>query len=282
MANKNENTDSEDEKGSSCGTCLIEVKSTENGLQCEWCLRWFHSNCEKVSGQEYKRLSDKNCKLRWFCRSCNSNFPKFRKVQSKLEEENKQLRLENESLKDILKQLQDKMECFKTEIMKEIKDELREEQDKEKRKPNLILFQMTESDSTDMKEVVEHDQAISMDFFTNGVNVSEVEIEEVIRLGKKQNINGPTGEQESELAPRPRPRPLLVKLKNERMKWTILKNAKNLKYARNEYRKISIVPDLTPKEREIDKNLRAQLKEKRDQGEEGWYIYRGKLLKKFQ
>ena len=65
------------------------------------------------------------------------------------------------------------------------------------------------------------------------------------------------------------------------MKWTILKNAKNLKHTKvPKFTKVSIAPHLTWKERETDKVLRLALKEKRDKGEEGWYIRRGEFLRK--
>lgn len=38
-----------------------------------------------------------------------------------------------------------------------------------------------------------------------------------------------------------------------------------------------IQPDLTRQEREKEKQLRDKIKEKREQGEEGWYIKRGRL-----
>jgi len=42
---------------------------------------------------------------------------------------------------------------------------------------------------------------------------------------------------------------------------------------------IYISPDLTLREREADKKLRDELRQKREDGEEGWFIKRGKLVK---
>jgi len=77
-----------------------------------------------------------------------------------------------------------------------------------------------------------------------------------------------------------RPRPTLVKLEDEKQKWKIMKSAKNLKDERDPVKKpIGIVSDLTEMEREIERNLRQQLKEKKQQGEEDQYIKNGKLCR---
>ena len=78
-----------------------------------------------------------------------------------------------------------------------------------------------------------------------------------------------------------RPRPLLIKLKDARAKWEIVRNGKNIKDTRKEHLKRAvIVPDQTRREREKSKKLRDELQEKRDNGEEGWFIKRGQLVKK--
>ena len=60
-----------------------------------------------------------------------------------------------------------------------------------------------------------------------------------------------------------------------------MRKAKNLKNTGNEAMKQAIiVPDLTKKEREKDKELRQELKEKREAGEEGWYIRKGQLCRR--
>ena len=109
-----------------------------------------------------------------------------------------------------------------------------------------------------------------MDLFTNELQAEEVEIVETVRLGKKQVLDG----EENKL------RPILVKLTETHVKWNILKNAKKIKYTeKEEYKKVFIAPDLTLKERKINKELREQLQEKRNKGEKGWYIKNGQLVK---
>lgn len=91
----------------------------------------------------------------------------------------------------------------------------------------------------------------------------------VIRLGKRLEGEGV------------RARAVLIKMENEEQKWRILKNAKNLRNAVNEgHKSVSIVPDMTMKEREQDKRLVDELKIKRGNGEQGWYISRGELKRR--
>ena len=53
-----------------------------------------------------------------------------------------------------------------------------------------------------------------------------------------------------------KPVSLLVKFADPGEKWTVVGNAKSLRNAGEEYRRIMIVPDLTIKEREEDRELR--------------------------
>ena len=60
----------------------------------------------------------------------------------------------------------------------------------------------------------------------------------------------------------------------------ILKKAKNLsKEIDNLYKNIYIGPDLSMEERERNRKLRQELREKRDGGESGWFIRAGRLVK---
>jgi hypothetical protein len=60
-------------------------------------------------------------------------------------------------------------------------------------------------------------------------------------------------------------------------KFRILKACKELK-KRQEYKNVFINPDRTPLEQAIDKRLRHELKERRENGEDNLVIYRGKVI----
>ena len=85
----------------------------------------------------------------------------------------------------------------------------------------------------------------------------------VIRIGKRQPD---------------KPRLLLITLQHEEMKRDVLKCAKDLRGSKD-WGKIYFYPDLTPKERQAGKELRDELKRRRDQGETNIIIRGGRIVK---
>lgn len=71
-----------------------------------------------------------------------------------------------------------------------------------------------------------------------------------------------------------------MKLGNEHQKWKIMGSAKMLRDDPSiTYKKMRIVPDMTRKEREENWNLRNEPRQKREAGERGCYIRKGKLVR---
>ena len=188
-------------------------------------------------------------------------------VEKILEVSDKRQIIENEQ--KIISEMKEKIESELNNKMNEnISKTLKKEEMKKDRLNNLIIFNMEESkeeqSSNREKEDFENAEAI----IYHGVKVSKFTILKTIRLGKKNesNIND-------------KPRPLLVKLANPGEKWKIISNARNLKYANEKTRKIGIMPDLDEEEKLKEKQLYELLKEKRNKGESGWYIYKNKLCR---
>ncbi|KAK3885384.1 hypothetical protein Pcinc_010382 [Petrolisthes cinctipes] len=74
-------------------------------------------------------------------------------------------------------------------------------------------------------------------------------------------------------------RPILIEIESFEKKKEILKNARNLKFAKDWTREVGIMKDMTPRERTQHKELMKKLFEKRGNGELGYYVYDGKLLR---
>ena len=88
----------------------------------------------------------------------------------------------------------------------------------------MIIFNLAESQDNEPK-----------------VRETNFEIEKVMRIGSRANQPGA------------RPRPTLIKMRNAKEKWDIIGKAKELKHEQNQTRKkLGIIPDLTPKEREAE------------------------------
>ena len=146
--------------------------------------------------------------------------------------------------------------------VKEISTKI-EEIEKERKKKNLIIFGLHESQEEEAGKRYEDDERKCNQIFMKELQLQNVEMEKLIRIGRK-NEN--------------RNRPLLVKMANEEERLRVLRNAKRLRYS-EEFQRVYIDRDMTAMEREKDKKLRKELKEKREK-EDAWYIIRkGKVIR---
>ena len=66
-------------------------------------------------------------------------------------------------------------------------------------------------------------------------------------------------------------------MRDEGEKWELLKMAKMLRDAGSRFEKIYIAPDLSPAEQLRDKNLRKEMKERREAGEDV-IIYKNRVI----
>ena len=127
----------------------------------------------------------------------------------KLRSENKNLVMENETLKSCLARLEKKIEDLKEDIKQEVVEDLKrvvietmkEENQKRERQNNLVIYGVQESTQEIPQERKKEDVKFCKLLFLEGTMVNNVRIEQVIRLGRVQPEDQ-TG----------RPRPILVKL----------------------------------------------------------------------
>ncbi|KAK4328797.1 hypothetical protein Pmani_000816 [Petrolisthes manimaculis] len=143
---------------------------------------------------------------------------------------------------------------------------IEEKEKREKRKKNVVLYDVPESSQNEVQSRIDDDLSRCNDLFETSLRVRECNIERVSRLGRPREDN--------------RSRPMLVQLRSEDEKWSILTSAKNLKQETNpEKKKIGISKDLAKEERDAEKRVRQELYEKRSNGEQGWYVKNGKLYR---
>ena len=156
-------------------------------------------------------------------------------------------------------------------IKESINDQIDEMKERDKRKNNLIIFNVEESNSEDIDVRKQHDMDEITELLSSvGLGVSS-EVINPIRLGPK-------------ISDSKWPRPLRVSVDSESTKWNILKQSKNLTcQGKERFQTVFIKRDMTPMEREKDLLLRNQLKEKRKISEEKgeqikWIIRSGKII----
>ena len=157
------------------------------------------------------------------------------------------------------------------EVRNEVREEIKEQNEREKKKNNIVMYNMEESTKAERDERLKEDYEACGEIISGELGMTNVEIVEVSRLGKVEEASGNTRRSQ-------KPRPVLVKLRNPGEKWGVIAQGKRLKNSENEkVKNVFIAPDLTLKEREHEKKLREELQKKKDNGEMGWYIKKGEL-----
>ena len=136
--------------------------------------------------------------------------------------------------------------------------------DREKRINNLIFHNLPELEATapSPAERTQHDHGKICEILKDEFHLTGVAMKKCIRLGKPANN---------------RPWLILVTLQYLQQKRDILRNAKQLRDS-NKWGNIYISPDLTPKERDLGRKLRAELKDRRSNGETNLIIRRGQII----
>ena len=228
-----------------CGSCGKAVRDRANGIECDRCEVWYHAGCQKISLELYKVLQKYD--EEWYCRSCHAQI-------KQMDNNIKQLVEENKGLKDRVKALEEKWDLFKEELKEEtvkcavqrisqdMGKHMEELEERNRRRNNLVLYNVPESTKEEAKERQSDDLVACCDLIEGSLKVTDFNIETTIRMGKSEDG---------------KKRPLLVKLTKETDKKHILASAKNLKHETNPWKKrVDISSDMTKMEREQHQRLR--------------------------
>ena len=132
--------------------------------------------------------------------------------------------------------------------------------DRERRKCNLVVHNIPEPD-VGFDERKLQDQTTVTDLARTEFRLN-IRVNKAIRLGKKIAN---------------KPRLMLITLDSEDSKRELLRHATQLRSSTT-WGNVYISPDLTPKEREISRKLRDELKRRREEGEVNLTIRGGKII----
>ena len=271
----------------SCKSCdgKIERTKSNKGIACESCRNHFHVACIANISSAFQQFLVNNDFKSWTCNQCKLNIRSLSEENERLKTANSQLVQENESLRRRLENLENQFSTFKTELKQEILRELksdsppqptiqsqplneqvlaciREEKDRERRRLNLCLRNVPETDSTSN----DHAQVITLFTSTLGVNGNEVNggIKNIKRVGTQSGD---------------RPRIIIIECSNYDLKRKLLQNSfklKNYNGPTND-KKVFLTPDMTKKQLEDDRNLRDELWSRRNNGK-NVFIRRGEIV----
>ncbi len=294
----------------SCGKCDKKFKAKDKCIRCATCKLNFHIKCQGVSEVNYEFLKeDEN--ILWFCNSCKqttrgmvenlSNVEKRVtalevKIDSKADKEDLQkldervtsleqngattVDKDTEELsrrlgaaikeqKEIIKKNKAKEEASMTEAVKELEE-------RDRRKGNIIIHNVSESKSTDPQAMRNDDVQKVKDlcekFLKIDINIKKDKNQQplVIRLGKKEEKKN---------------RSLKLCLSPEDAQ-KMLQNAKNLAQAQDpEFKQMIIKPDLTQMQRGEEKKLIEEKNKKNGEAKEknepeDWIIQRWKVVRR--
>lgn len=283
--------------GSKSLRCGKQVKDKDKGLQCDLCMRWYHSHCQDVMGKTYEVLQQSN--LAWVCDRCKQKLPFLRKcvvlgegildssthlerIEKKLDDlkaevgkqENIEKKLDGlktevdkqERIERKIDDLKAKDTARNTNIPQVIQDCIKKaeenKKDEDKRKCNVVVTNLEESHAEQSSERMEEDVKTFTDLVKNVLRLN-VEVKKAVRAGAKRDD---------------KPRPLIITLESEAIKWDVLKQGKALREVDDEQlRKVYINPDLPKEERERLWKVRQECRTRRANGEHV-KIVRGKCV----
>jgi hypothetical protein len=257
-----------------CTECN-EACDGENGeIECFVCKNWTHMKCGKISDEMLNMLALDN--LQWICKRClnqTEKNPKEVDLQSRTEAQlSKLLDLVPliHSLKTKIERIEDGLGIEKLEekieevVDRKLAAALEEHQEIEKRKRNILIVNLKESAKTSIEERKEDDIEAARNLLSKLTEVGEETLKEPIRLGK---VGGH------------RPRMLRLTVNTEEKKREIMRKAPELNLGVTEAKnKIYVNHDLTQKQREKNKELRAELARRTGEGEENLAIRGGKIV----
>ena len=232
------------------------------GMQCSFCELYCHQHCANVSDKLYKHLKEQDSAgfHFWICVSCKSNSMVFKKQLDQLSKRVDKIEAETtKNMKDItetqaeiskVNKHVDVIEARKSDLTETTQDSVFSEiSERESKKCNLVLHKVKEPSNT-LKGTEKKDADITKIMKIAATLNQELEKDDIkfcARIGEANDKSTV-------------PRPLLLGLKTENKKKSLLENA--YKLANSDYSHISLVPDLTKRQRDQDSNVHKEAEKK--------------------
>ena len=242
-----------------CAKCDGVIHDLVKALQCEFCSEWVCLHCTEMPEPVYDAIMDNNIpNFIWTCDRCVNAVPTIKNLTNMLQG----VKQEQEESRVQMNQLNTRVERLEESIDDKVQKAIDNYREREARKFNVIIHNICEPTSEEAADRKVEDREQVVDMIENGLDVEQVEIQSIVRLGKK--IEGKS-------------RLTKVTLDSVKSKRELLNNAKKLRNS-EKWGRVYITPDLSPHEREENKKLREELRKRRNEGESGLVIRRGKII----
>jgi hypothetical protein len=238
--------------------CSKAFTKSDASIQCAICNLWIHHKpCSTISDDGFKFLSEQvqaTGSAYWACRSClaysqgitqrvKDMEKKLDDVQKEVKDSNRAIEKVDKSVEELRKELQKVKEAKTTDAKQFITAE--EYREREARRFNVIMHRVPEPTDSSGEQRKQADLATCNNILaTVGLGEWSGDIKLCRRLGEKGN----------------EPRPLIVYLKTETTRTALLEAARHLR--NSTFNDVSIVPDLTPAQRQEEAALSAEMEKK--------------------
>ena len=161
-------------------------------------------------------------------------------------------------------------EQLEEQLKEKLEDKFKQDEEsklREKKKNNLIFFNIPELLSDNIEEKMKADFYKIKNAYTERVVLNESDVTVVTRIGKKN----PEAD---------KPRPVILTFKNEEKRLEILRKNKDLELIDDNFEtiKIYVTTDKTIKQRETEKALREEIKTRKSNGENDLVIRNEKIV----
>lgn len=208
-----------------------------------------NSNTTNFTLQDIKTLID-NSKAE-ILKALTSEIDKLHALVGSLATRVEDLRRQNANIEARCQALEDSKSENSVQQSKQTELIIRESQERHRRRKYLIVTGLPDNSTGDVEERRIRDETAIRDL-CNELGLDEIRLDEIRRIGRIDDT---------------RPRLLRVKCKDFESKMTILKKSKSLRSI-HKYQNVFINPDRTFLEREQLKQLRSELRSRREAGEE--------------
>lgn len=244
---------------SDCIKCEGTINDITKALRCDFCASWVCLHCTGLPERLYDLMMDQEVpNVLWTCDSCVHALPTIKNLGKTLQ----CVKDDQDVCKSEISRIDSKVDRLEDSIDSKIHEAIEDYRERESRKCNVIVHNVPESSKQDGKERMDEDKEKIKTMMKDGMTIEDVTINSIVRLGKREE--GKT-------------RLLKVVVDSVKCKRALLLKAKKLRET-DTWKKVFITPDYSPKERQINKELRDQLKKRMEDGEEGLVIRRGKII----
>ena len=170
-----------------CGKCKEDIaeapkREEEESIMCSKCNIWFHRYCTSLDEEEFRVLQRGKENLVYSCDECirdhGHEIHKFSAMEAKLDTI---MTIIKDMKQDILNEVEckiqgkidEKMEEIEKKITKQIEEKSEEQEEREKRKNNLIIFQLPESKKETKEDREEEDIRAAHNILSKVTNIKK-------------------------------------------------------------------------------------------------------------